>query len=203
MVKGPRLSLTCSQLGPITCYENAHGMSSLRKFISSFFYYALMYSIPRDLPHGQEPSSRQYAVEDLYSLAEDNPELQRQIFFHVRTINPLAQNTPTDLRPEPWSAMPCKFHNHTDRSVEERGFECPESIHPFIVPWSESCSRFQYDVQDRTLKGVDIFDLQRVIAELGMDSKERCQIAPCVHEGIITWVVPKVSFRLAPPRAAP
>ncbi|KAF8865211.1 hypothetical protein BDZ45DRAFT_439356 [Acephala macrosclerotiorum] len=194
--EGPTINFDMFSAWTKYVYDNTHEMSALRKFISSYFYYALMYSKPCPVARDQELSSIQYGVDELYSLAENNHDLQRQIFSHVRHFSPLAQHTSTDLGPEPWFASPCKFHNHTNPSIE-----CPESLHRFVHRWPDNSARVQYFVQDRTLKGADILYVQQVATELGIKLRDAVLgIAGLVRTEMIAWVVPEISFRVAPPR---
>ncbi|KUJ24536.1 uncharacterized protein LY89DRAFT_24253 [Mollisia scopiformis] len=171
-------------------YDNTPEQSGTRDFIAYYFYYELTYKVP--FSFRGEGKRTPYAIDDLDELSHTIPDLQKRLFSLVRQA----------AIKHFWLLSPCTFHNHSTPGVMwPESLECPISLTDPVGKWPEECFRIQYYIQDRTLKGTELFDVRQVATELKYmnDGSFNSQLERLNRAKVITWVAPDTSFKLTPP----
>ena len=147
-----------------------------------------------------------YDIDKLHALANDIPDLTRDLFQLMR----VQAFVPRKAEEVPWEGDPCEFHLHTsstststcENSNEPRiHVECPMSLVPPVEAWPSPTAKVQYFLQDATLKGNKVVCVGNVAEELGLSKVVvREAVERLLGAGVAGWVERGLRFRLAVPR---
>ncbi|KAG4431761.1 hypothetical protein IFR05_012760 [Cadophora sp. M221] len=156
-----------------------------------------------------------YTIEKLHTLANDIPDLMKDLFAFMR----LQAFVPRPIS-RPWDCNPCDFHIHTSRSSShfppssssssslstatlnrEIHVACPMSLVPPHSTWPSPTAKIQYFLQDATLKGTATCYVSQVVEELGYERGVAIySLRELVDGDVVAWVEFGQSFELAMPR---
>ncbi|PVH87092.1 hypothetical protein DL98DRAFT_267404 [Cadophora sp. DSE1049] len=233
-------------------YEHSAEGSPLRRFMARFFHYAIRcqsqsqtFSRHQYQPQPQHQAQAQekngsskeerdgrkemgsgYTIDKLHALADDIPDLTRDLFALMR----VQAFVPRPVGEMPWECWPCEFHLHpatspsqhshssstassssvscsdkdknqnTNNNAPQIHVACPMSLIPSLEPWPSPTAKVQYFLQDMTLKGAKLIAVYQVVENLGLGKEVvRGVVEGLVSAGVASWEERGVSFGLASP----
>ncbi|KAH7319462.1 hypothetical protein BKA65DRAFT_599518 [Rhexocercosporidium sp. MPI-PUGE-AT-0058] len=199
-------------------YEHSSENSPLRKFIACYFNYAIRSQGSEDQNPTQTQKSTQnqrkteeakssgYTIPRLHTLANDIPDLTKDLFAFMRQ----QAFAPRPVS-KPWDCNPCDFHIHPSRSSShfpssshstgKIHIACPMSLVPACSTWPSPTAKIQYFLQDATLRGTVICHVSQLVDNLGLQGYVVVDaVGDLVDGDVARWVEFGRSFRLAMPK---
>ncbi|KAE9368571.1 hypothetical protein N431DRAFT_60710 [Stipitochalara longipes BDJ] len=173
-------------------------MSSIRRFMGFYFYYALI-SFGDD--HLEDPNCFQYSIGEMHQLAGDIPDLNNDFFRNVQRLS-CKLETKGRKSLEPWSLIRYYFHNHLRRI----GLSCPGSlvVRPLKQGDDDFGSQVHYILQATPLKGGQICNVFKIARDLEKTTSDIIQeVDAWIQLGVMDWVDDRVTFKLASPMKEP
>ncbi|KAL2063662.1 hypothetical protein VTL71DRAFT_5467 [Oculimacula yallundae] len=190
-------------------YEHSCDGSPLRKFITYYLNFAIRaqrnevkntrpsFSQNQMQTETEETHSSGYSIDKLSTLANDIPDLTKDLFALMRTQT----FVPPYITP-PWESDPCDFHLHMPHSNSRSSIsvQCPMSLLPAIRPWNDPTAKVQYYLQAFSLQGTRICYPSQVMQDFGVNRLDIFEaVAELVKNRVAVYVGDGRNFKLALP----